>query len=401
VKYADEENKKYPIDTAEHIRAAWNYINKEANAAKYGGKVGGIKSKIVAAWKEKIDKNGPPSAQKADVEKCDMDDDYDDYKPFGGAVTFDDAKNYLDAARLESNVYQAYSIFGALASNILSDDDSEIGDKLTAMQGLLSEFNDKLDPKELMKMSEAEKVIKGEVLPVNPVTNDGVSTSDTQPDIVKVYGQMAELIGLVKQLIERPASVAQVGTPVGPEPKGSWDENSPAKAEPNSTVSTTDTQDKVGNKIGPEPSGVFDENSPMKSLVTNFEKGLANAVGKSGNERLAAFQTVITQAAEQMKQVHLSLAEKEPVAKSEGQSIETIENVVNRSLDEKLVPMQTTIAELVNVVKGLQVGKAVPQTPKVEVPQMKSLTTFVNPPVQKSKGMSIMDIATQSTFGTR
>lgn len=63
VKFADEANKKYPIDTEGHIRAAWNYINKGKNAAKYGAsEVRSIKSKIVAAWKDKIDKKGPPSA---------------------------------------------------------------------------------------------------------------------------------------------------------------------------------------------------------------------------------------------------------------------------------------------------------------------------------------------------
>jgi Putative phage serine protease XkdF len=62
-KFADEKNKKYPIDTEEHIRAAWNYINKEKNADKYDAEeVKSIKAKIVAAWKAKIDKDGPPSA---------------------------------------------------------------------------------------------------------------------------------------------------------------------------------------------------------------------------------------------------------------------------------------------------------------------------------------------------
>lgn len=68
VKFADEKNHKYPIDTAAHIRAAWNYINKAKNAAKYDAKdVASIKAKIVAAWKDKIDPKGPPSAEKADV----------------------------------------------------------------------------------------------------------------------------------------------------------------------------------------------------------------------------------------------------------------------------------------------------------------------------------------------
>ncbi len=64
VRFADEKNKKYPIDTEEHIRAAWNYINKSKNAGKYSAEeVATIKRKIVAAWKDKIDKAGPPSAE--------------------------------------------------------------------------------------------------------------------------------------------------------------------------------------------------------------------------------------------------------------------------------------------------------------------------------------------------
>lgn len=67
VAYADnglqeDGKKRYPIDTEEHIRAAWNYINKPKNAAKYGEKASGVKAKIVAAWKAKVDKAGPPSA---------------------------------------------------------------------------------------------------------------------------------------------------------------------------------------------------------------------------------------------------------------------------------------------------------------------------------------------------
>lgn len=66
VKFADPVNNKYPIDTEKHIRAAWNYINQEENAAKYSTEeVKLIKSRIVKAWKEKIDKDGPPSAADA------------------------------------------------------------------------------------------------------------------------------------------------------------------------------------------------------------------------------------------------------------------------------------------------------------------------------------------------
>ncbi len=66
VDFADAKNHKYPIDTADHVRAAWNYIAKDANAAKYAAdEVAQIKAKIVGAWKKLIDKAGPPSAGKA------------------------------------------------------------------------------------------------------------------------------------------------------------------------------------------------------------------------------------------------------------------------------------------------------------------------------------------------
>jgi hypothetical protein len=52
VKFADPTNKKYPIDTEEHIRAAWNYIHHKDNAAKYeAGEASQIKDRIRRAAK--------------------------------------------------------------------------------------------------------------------------------------------------------------------------------------------------------------------------------------------------------------------------------------------------------------------------------------------------------------
>ncbi len=52
VKFADERNKKYPIDTEAHVRAAWNYINHPRNAGKYSsGDLATIKGRIKAAGK--------------------------------------------------------------------------------------------------------------------------------------------------------------------------------------------------------------------------------------------------------------------------------------------------------------------------------------------------------------
>jgi hypothetical protein len=55
VEYADPENGKYPIDTKEHAKAAWSYINKEKNADEYSAAdLKKVKDKIKAAC-EKFD----------------------------------------------------------------------------------------------------------------------------------------------------------------------------------------------------------------------------------------------------------------------------------------------------------------------------------------------------------
>ncbi len=53
VTFADEVNNKYPIDTEEHVRAAWSYINHKDNAAKYDrDEVQAIKGRIKRAAKK-------------------------------------------------------------------------------------------------------------------------------------------------------------------------------------------------------------------------------------------------------------------------------------------------------------------------------------------------------------
>ena len=53
VKFADPVNNKYPIDSEEHVRAAWSYINHKDNAAKYDkDEVAQIKKRIKSAAKK-------------------------------------------------------------------------------------------------------------------------------------------------------------------------------------------------------------------------------------------------------------------------------------------------------------------------------------------------------------
>lgn len=70
VKYADpgyqsDKKERYPIDTPEHIRAAWNYIHKHRDEDKYSPEQRReIERRIVSAWKKHIDKAGAPEAEK-------------------------------------------------------------------------------------------------------------------------------------------------------------------------------------------------------------------------------------------------------------------------------------------------------------------------------------------------
>jgi len=53
VTFADPVNNKYPIDTPDHVRAAWSYINHADNAVKYSKEeVQTIKGRIKEAAKK-------------------------------------------------------------------------------------------------------------------------------------------------------------------------------------------------------------------------------------------------------------------------------------------------------------------------------------------------------------
>lgn len=53
VEFADSTNKKYPIDTPDHIRTAWGYIHHKDNAAKYDAdEVETIKNRIRSGSEE-------------------------------------------------------------------------------------------------------------------------------------------------------------------------------------------------------------------------------------------------------------------------------------------------------------------------------------------------------------
>src|SRR5262249_21207158 len=68
VEYADpgyqpDGQKRYPIDSDRHIRAAWAYIHQPRNAGRYTPEqFAAIKERIIAPWQARIDPAGPPEA---------------------------------------------------------------------------------------------------------------------------------------------------------------------------------------------------------------------------------------------------------------------------------------------------------------------------------------------------
>ncbi len=61
--YQADGRKRYPLDSEPHIRAAWAFIHMASHAAPYtAGELDQVKSRIIAAWKDKIDPAGPPAA---------------------------------------------------------------------------------------------------------------------------------------------------------------------------------------------------------------------------------------------------------------------------------------------------------------------------------------------------
>jgi hypothetical protein len=127
VEYADpgyqaDKKPRYPIDSEKHIRAAWDYINQEKNCAKYGDNCAKVKAKIVAAWKAKIDKEGPPSAEKA-------------------SNPFDIAKSLYDVGDVAQNIMFLDNLADGLKwEAALEGDDSKAGDQMDAIVGQVCAF---------------------------------------------------------------------------------------------------------------------------------------------------------------------------------------------------------------------------------------------------------------------
>src|ERR671925_545499 len=84
--YQADGKKRYPLDTEEHVRAAWSYVNQSKNAAKYSAdQLAKVKAKIRAAMR----KHGIKVSEAVEVMAEAM---------VGGAMSFDDIAEAVRAA---------------------------------------------------------------------------------------------------------------------------------------------------------------------------------------------------------------------------------------------------------------------------------------------------------------
>ena len=62
--YQKDGKKRYPIDSVDHIRAAWSFIHMPQHRAPYSiDQLQAIEARIIRAWRDKIDAEGPPAAK--------------------------------------------------------------------------------------------------------------------------------------------------------------------------------------------------------------------------------------------------------------------------------------------------------------------------------------------------
>ena len=142
VKYADAKNKKYPVDNEQHIRAAWNYIQKQTNRTGYSAsELKTIENNIVSAWKKTIDKDGPPSAQKELDEKNMniLDDSTYNYGP----ISFAELEAEQAANKMAGDIDWLTAEFKNIVGHIC--DALNVPDRVAAIQTVVKEYETRLN----------------------------------------------------------------------------------------------------------------------------------------------------------------------------------------------------------------------------------------------------------------
>jgi HK97 family phage prohead protease len=232
--YQADGRKRYPLDGERHIRAAWAFIHISANAQPYtAGELDQIKSRIVAAWKARIDPADPPAALPADKpstlsDQAVLDQVHDSLK----ALTGGDCCQAAKAAGRHSkavlgHLKQAHDALcraGAHCASFVPDDDDAPVDTDKAARGgdLMKAFAGEIVPR---LDALAKRVAELEAMPLPPLTvarsgagiakrEDAGYPAVSPDDVVAALARMSDderTLALIKAAHANPIRPAALG----------------------------------------------------------------------------------------------------------------------------------------------------------------------------------------------
>lgn len=279
VTFADEQNKKYPIDTAAHVRAAWNYINKEKNAAKYGAKdLSTIKRRIIGAWKRMVGKDGPPAAQEKAFGLVKWQDGLSHLQTLAGILASLDsllecveheAVSEGDASTVPGMIREAEKQLSAILTAMCAEETSEL-------------FGAEADEgeMEMLAIADVQKVVTDSLAPINKLleplqkleTLMKETVAPIKDELAKVQTAQGEAAKATEALTERLAKVeatpAAVGRPVATVEK-TLGQDRPVQPEGVSVDAISKVIAEAAEKMGP----VWEREQRLK-LATLAVQGL-------------------------------------------------------------------------------------------------------------------------------
>jgi hypothetical protein len=173
--YQADKKERYPLDSVKHIRAAWSYINKEKDGDKYSAdQLDKIKAKIIAAWKDKIDAKGPPSAEKMAI--------WGDFAKASKAVEALSAKSVAKGLYQVSSFASLLSQFGYLQASCDAEaeregDGSTVPDQLAEAIAVMGDILIQMAREEVAEL-------------VADMKDDEPETDGIDPDVLECCAKM-------------------------------------------------------------------------------------------------------------------------------------------------------------------------------------------------------------------
>jgi len=173
--YQADGRKRYPLDTERHIRAAWAFIHRPANARRYSpDQVDRIKARIGAAWRAEIDRAGPPAAAMP-----------------GRAA--DARKSLADADRLAQVIVELDWLDDCLAlETVLEGDASALPQRMQQIIAELRDFLASLVAEESAEPLDGSDDMSGVALAA-AAAGGMLRKAPSRPDVLPVFRGLAKL----------------------------------------------------------------------------------------------------------------------------------------------------------------------------------------------------------------